>query len=364
MTRSWYNTLSMKGMSRMRDERGMVSFTVTLIMILVITLIVLGFSQVTRRNVREALDRQLSSQAFYAAESGINVTATKLANYVAANGSSNLGDKKSCTNGAGDSTEYDPGDASGQGLAINDLSTTNGVRYTCVLVNPHPPTLIYDISQDGSTVAPITSTGNIKTLKFQWFKEAKTTDTSCAGATSYVFPPLASWTCGYGVVRIDLVAIPTGATFTSANLANNTVTIFLTPHGAGGGTASIANYTSKKAYIVSGSGCGTGTCQAVITLPGDSANYYARLISTYRNAANTTISGTLVGGGTATFIGSQAVVDVTGQAQDELRRVQARVALMPTADDIPQSALSSSADVCKRFSIIPTDNVTLNDLCQ
>ncbi|HET6924792.1 MAG TPA: pilus assembly PilX N-terminal domain-containing protein, partial [Candidatus Saccharimonadales bacterium] len=54
------------------DERGMVSIMVTLVMIIVITLIVIGFAQVVRRNQRETLDRQLSTQAYYAAETGIN----------------------------------------------------------------------------------------------------------------------------------------------------------------------------------------------------------------------------------------------------------------------------------------------------
>ena len=39
---------------------------------IVMSLIVLGFAQISRRNQRESLDRQLSTQAFYAAESGVN----------------------------------------------------------------------------------------------------------------------------------------------------------------------------------------------------------------------------------------------------------------------------------------------------
>src|ERR1700761_8288581 len=55
-----------------RDEQGMVSILVTMIMVIVISLIVIGFAEVSRRNQREALDNQLSTQAYYAAESGVN----------------------------------------------------------------------------------------------------------------------------------------------------------------------------------------------------------------------------------------------------------------------------------------------------
>jgi len=44
-----------------KNQTGLVSIMVTIIMMLVISLIVLGFATVTRRNTREALDRQLST---------------------------------------------------------------------------------------------------------------------------------------------------------------------------------------------------------------------------------------------------------------------------------------------------------------
>ena len=44
----------------------------TMILMIVVGLIVLGFAQISRRNQRQALDRQLSTQAFYAAETGVN----------------------------------------------------------------------------------------------------------------------------------------------------------------------------------------------------------------------------------------------------------------------------------------------------
>lgn len=45
-------------------------FMITIVMMVVISLIVVGFTQVANRNRRQSLDRQLSTQAFYVAESG------------------------------------------------------------------------------------------------------------------------------------------------------------------------------------------------------------------------------------------------------------------------------------------------------
>ena len=56
-----------------RDESGLAAITVTLIILGIVTLITVGFATLMRREQRQALDRQLSTQAFYAAESGVNL---------------------------------------------------------------------------------------------------------------------------------------------------------------------------------------------------------------------------------------------------------------------------------------------------
>jgi Tfp pilus assembly protein PilX len=53
-------------------QAGMVSIMVTMILMVVLSLIVIGFAQIARRNSRQSLDRQLSTSAFYAAEAGVN----------------------------------------------------------------------------------------------------------------------------------------------------------------------------------------------------------------------------------------------------------------------------------------------------
>jgi Tfp pilus assembly protein PilX len=54
------------------NQSGFVSIVVCLIIMVILTLVTIGFSKLMGRAQRQALDRQLSTQAFYAAESGVN----------------------------------------------------------------------------------------------------------------------------------------------------------------------------------------------------------------------------------------------------------------------------------------------------
>lgn len=353
-----YNRISMREILQgdHRNQSGMASFLIVMILMVVITLIVLGFSQVTRRNQREALDRQLSSQAFYAAESGVNVTTAAIASYVRANGVVSLPTKTSCP------TSYDPANAGGTGTAIADLGT--GVRYTCVLVNPNPSTLVYrPITQRGSVVVPIQANGNLNKLTFSWKTQEGGADTTCTGSDAQVFPAAVAWNCDFGILRVDMVANPAGSL---ANLSANTVTTYMTPLGGHSGTVSIPNFnTSDRVYMASANGCGSDTCSVTVDLINNTPSYYLRIVSLYRDSRELTISGTIAGGAAATFSGAQAVVDTTGQAQDLLRRIQVRVELNSAEDPntIPANALGSSSNICKRFSITPADNVNVATLC-
>lgn len=361
----WYNEKSMsKNTGMWADKRGMVSFLVTMIMMIVITLIVVGFSEVTRRNEREALDRQLSAQAFYAAESGINVTQKSIIDYVAANGYSGLSTKTLCPN------EYDPTNAAGSSPIA---ALASGVQYTCVLVNPRPSSLQFSASQQASTILPVIVDGglNLKTLTVSWSLQDGGSNTTCAGNAKFDFVPMNIWgnDCDLGVVRLDIVQNPSANATNAGALANNTITVFLTPRGPhdGQGTVNFGGSGSTVAYVISGKdaasgsgGCSSGACQARINFPSTANNYEIRATTLYKDSKTVKITGTTSGDTTAYFTGAQAVVDVTGKDQDELRRIQARIALTGTPTKVPANALSATNSICKHFSILPTDNLNLS----
>jgi len=356
ITLHWYNKKSMSNkQAGFADQRGMVSFLVTMIMMIVITLIVVGFSDITRRNVRETLDHQLSAQAFYAAESGINVTQKTIIDYVNTSGYAGLATKNTCVN------EYDPTTAAGT-APIAQLSS--GVRYTCVLVNPKPSSLQFSANQGESTITPITADDVLKSLNVSWSLQDGGSQTACAGGNDYSFAPSDTWgnDCDLGVLRLDLIANPSTSATSVAALASNTITIFLTPRGTHNAAVTVGFGGSTTGYVVSGkdaggSGtCASGACSATITLPDNTANYEVRATTLYKDSKTVTVMG-VTNSGTAHFMGAQAVVDVTGQDQDELRRIQARVALTSTGSAIPANALSGANGVCKHFLVLPTGTV-------
>lgn len=351
-----YNTNHMRDTVD-RKQAGLVSFTVTLIMMMVITLIVLGFSQVVRRNAREALDRQLSSQAFYAAESGVNVTTATLINYVKTNGSGNMATKTTCATGV-NPTEYAPGNLpSGAGATITALNAADNIGYSCVLVDPSPPNLQYKkLDAGNSIVVPLLTSGPLTSLTFSWSRQ-DSLPTNCApSGLAYTLPAGTDWGCDHALLRVDIVPVPNPS---SPNLNGGiTKTVFMNPRGDNsGGNVALGGNAS---YVVSASSCGSGTCTVTVTGLGGTS-YYARITPEYRGVDTLT----LTPNSGVTFKGVQAVVDVTGKAQDVLRRIQARVSLTATTNsaDIPANAVASSATICKKFNILPTANIDLANTC-
>src|SRR5665647_2919352 len=114
-----------------QSQSGMVAIFVTMLMIIVISLIVLGFAQVTRRNQRNTLDSQLSTQAYYAAESGVNDAASDLQRKIVAGAP--LPSKTTCAMLEG---SYD--------FTTKNTLTTD-VSYTCLLIDPNPSSLNYKL---------------------------------------------------------------------------------------------------------------------------------------------------------------------------------------------------------------------------
>ena len=69
-------------------DGGFASIVVSLILVLVFSLITLGFAQIARREQQNALNQQLGTKASYAAESGINQIIKKIRNGVTSGWSS------------------------------------------------------------------------------------------------------------------------------------------------------------------------------------------------------------------------------------------------------------------------------------
>ena len=329
------------------SERGMVSIMTTMVLMIIISLIVLGFAQISRRNQRESLDRQLSTQAFYAAESGINDVRELIKGAV--NTGTEVPEKTGCT---------DTGAGNFYGSLNPDIDAAKNVKYSCMLVDPSPTKLRYSNVGTTSVVVPMVNKNgnNFSEVKLEWqSKVAGSPIAGCPNTTNNVFSPTGSWsaTCGFGVLRFDLV--PAGSnSLTASSLQTSTMTTFVVPMRAGsagavssvGYAAGTGNTNNRVGTICSATGC-------TFSITGLSQNaYYLRVTSLYRDVAMQ-VSATEGGGAAVEMEGAQAVIDSTGKAQDVLRRIQVNVPLRATSqNELSDYAIQSTDAICKRFSVM------------
>jgi len=317
------------------EEKGMVSIIVTMVMIVVITLIVIGFARITRRDQRQIIDNQLSTQAFYAAESGVNDVIKNLSSITSAN--------TGCTD------LLTP-----NGIKLqNVLGNNSGISYTCLLVNPAPNALGYGaIDTQKSTVIPLNVSSPIDSIKLSWQSAnlpppPYTPNLSCPAIGT--FPDSTSYTsCDAGMFRIDLV--PVSGVLTRSGLANSDLAAVLQPKLGGSGSLPAASMTGATADA----NCNTASSPlCTLTITGlsmfNATNYMIRIRSLYVSNS-LTIQAFPVGSTTPLNLsGAQAVIDSTGKANDVLRRIVVRVKTAGNYDGIPEFAIQSQDTICKRF---------------
>jgi hypothetical protein len=348
------------------NQSGIASILVTMIMMIVLTLIVLGFATISRREETNALNNQLSSQAFYAAETGVN-DAQQVISAQLATGALILS-KNDC----GTDPNYQGTLTSGSNQTdLNQIDTAANISYSCLLINPTPPDLEYADISSSSTVIPINSSTNasIGSLKLQWraANEDTTSGTDfaqgCPTTASQTLPSGSSWAasgCKYGMLRVEIV--PTDqADLSSANLLNDEMTFYLSPVFGVAQPATTVNYSGCAAgspstvnqcgaiiedQCLDGGASVAGTyCQA--TIHGlNLSNYTLRVQSLYND------SGLNVTPGNASLTGAQVLVDSTGQAQGVLRRIQVRFKLTSSGSTpIPDEAIEAGGNICDRFVV-------------
>lgn len=355
--------MSNKHLLHKSKQAGVVSIMVTIILMIVISLLVLGFAQISRRNSRQALDQQLSTQAFYAAETGVNDATNLVRDALAA--SQNVPTKDTCDAGTGEVANFYS--------SLNPvLDADDGVEYTCLMVDPSPTTLRYGDVGTTSVIVPILpETGSLQSIQLTWQtkEDTATPIDGCPSSTSGVFTTSSVWTCGYGVLRFDLV--PVDGTFNANDLQQRTMTTFAVPQSAGGSAAVPYANANPNANTRVGAQCNNTNCSINITSL-TTGQYYMRISSQYKNVSlqvSATDAGSPVG-----LLGAQALIDSTGKAQDVLRRIQVHAPLSASGtskNQMSDYALWTNESLCKRFAIMDgyfenyvSDVTSNNPMCQ
>ena len=355
-----------------KHQDGFASLIVAIILVLVLSLITVGFAQLTRKEQRSALDKQLNSQAYYAAETGVNDAAKAL------NEGFNLPKNKCGPYTPGDIADIDSRDRTSAAAASTNLkdnqvkpnpdSTDNptGASYPCLTIDPYPYSLEYQNVDTGqSTLAYLTGvsatdpnqTVEIRSIVISW-QNANAGNHSFV-PTGHQFKSAADWGQNTSVLRIGLT--PLASQINRADFISGTYSAFLYPRAAGS-SAPVPSHEASATGIDSGeivdAKCNTNNqprdCSVQITALAQS-NYLLSLRSIY-SKSNVTIkaySSESISNSTQLRIkNGQTLVDSTGKAQDVLRRIQVRI---PTHDTYlhPDFSLETTSNICKQLRLTP-----------
>lgn len=352
--------------SAAKNEQGLVSIMVTMFIMVVITIVVLAFAQVARREQRQALDRQLSTQAFYAAESGVNAAIAELRKPANANM-----DKQDCAEGTGALSNY-------------VIDSERNIHIACVLIDSTPGSLVFDrVISSQSTVFSISGAKNdsgvdrnINSIEFSWQGTSGADDVSGCPPSSIELVKESEWDgrgggeaglCDPGLLRVDIVPV-NGSTVSRDSLLNSVMTVFLYPQsGAGDGEVV---YDPTDSGAIARVSCNNPTpFKCSVTIGRGSLNaeqLYVRMRSIYKDSSVTVRAFNAADGSTPLLLGgAQKLIDSTGRAGDVLRRIAVRVPISRSTDPstIPDFALQSAETICKKFTYVPGDVPDTESLC-
>jgi hypothetical protein len=322
-----------------RNEQGLVSIIITILIILMLSLIVLAMSSNANRERRQSLDAQLSSQAFYAAESGINDAREYLKQTNAAPQQNDCADLGRLPGGWTGPTNGNLGD---------------DVAYTCVMFDATPDSLqldkIPEIGEGESKKILVKAENSdpLGDVTFSW-KQSDGSEgfTSCPAIGQHVnTADFSGRDCGAGFLSIGLID-PTKTDRIA--LLGDYFLALLVPRNSTEPNTGTQNYTSSSGLNNQGSklggNCNGGSCTVTINIPKNGVVLHVRSIYSQNDLTLTRSGGS--------FVGGQAVVDVTGRAVDVLKRLQVRVPL-ETRFALPSAVIFSQGNICKLLEATPS----------
>jgi Tfp pilus assembly protein PilX len=343
-------------------ESGVVAIFTVLFFTILITVLVVGFLQITITEQQQSTDNDLTARAYYAAESGVEDVKRALMQYYPAN----IADLNAttCTPPLGYS---------------GALSQSQDIGYSCKLIDLDPTDIEATLPGNNTSMQwPLEAASGdpYNQIQISWhnLNDDNIDGPNVTFRTSDTLPTYGNWdsagTPFPAMLRMQIFGYPNSGTFTTATLDNLNNVGFLNPATTGpAGAVPIATLnTETEPQDVE---CTTNpatfdgyACRATIditSLNTSANNLYIRLKALYKSNGTDVRIQLLDNGTVVPTTGAQALVDVTGYAGAVFRRVQERVTLPGTSTSslLPEFAVESGGDMCKNFQLSTTGE-TLN----
>jgi Tfp pilus assembly protein PilX len=311
-------------MKKINDEKGIVSILVSIVMMIVLTLLVLGLAQIGISDQKNALKRQLSTEAYYLAESGINNAINN--NFT--------------------------GNCSG-GIVIDSASNAS---IPCVIASTAGTlkTSLYQLNNGQSKVVTVSGTESIARINFTWTGNSPISADQC---TNTKLTTVSNWNCPYPLLMINIVSsdllsggVTSGLFKEGISNGKGIATIYLYPS-----TTESANTDLDSANKILRAKCST-SCSINVNIPnGLASKYYLRITPIYASTAITLSAYSSAG---VQYNSNQAYVDSTGKVGNTSQRLYTRIttdsniANLPNQgliDQTPLFGIQTTQDLCKNF---------------
>lgn len=334
------------GLKNVRPEAqaGVVALISTIIVGLLLTVVTTSAVAVVIKELRQAIDTDLSTRAYYAAETGVEDAILSIKNTVEAGGT--VTDKTTC----------------GPPVAVGSGSDQ---FYTCQLIQRNTNRVEQFLPAENSAEIDF-SARPIDRVIIAWNQRASVvgpnTDARLTAGTSIPagFPPAYAWDPARHPAVMELAAIsyPSGGSFNTGEIINQEV--IMKPANSstttpavilGGPLPVIANCDPNVAE-------GDYNCRAEISNFAPSRNYILRLKARY-GPAHFIVEG-YSGFNPVTVADETITIDVTGRSGDVFRRIVTRANIgsrqAGSGLEILDYVLFSDLDICKNFEITPLSN--------
>ncbi len=325
------------------NQEGAASLLFTLVMIIIISLLAIGFSVITTNDQKATLDKSVSLQAEYAAQSGINSVVEGIINHNSAVSQSST---STCA----------PTDG-----VIPTFPNPN-TRITCLKWSYSPQSLVYSSANSLSTIInPVSASGSptsISEVDITWGPSdsmPKTTYTSftnssLSGVVSDNFPILKIVTANFDMSNLTTTyVVPVSGSSSVVALGTPGINII----SVGCGATSAKTCTAKLKCLQWTANVANSSCKATNGGLLTTSSFDGSQLSINISGIQST------GGAAVQFSNSQVQIDSTAQNGNTVKRLVAGYTIGGASAWSPTlTAATVSTALCKNFEFDNSGNST------